>query len=98
MKDNFPTLKRNHKYYFQVQGQMGITGAKWCDFVTYTFKGMVIQRIYFDADFFASMLLKLEQFFFKHYAKYLEVQEVPAGACAVTTCTITSATASNINA
>ena len=49
MKDDFPVLKTNHKYYYQVQGQMGITGAKWCDFVTYTF--------------FTTMLLKLEQFF-----------------------------------
>ena len=51
LKDDFPMLKKCHKYYAQVQGQMGITGAKWCDFVTYTFKGMVIERIYFDANF-----------------------------------------------
>ena len=72
---------------------MGITGAKWCDFVTYTFKGMVIERIYFDSEFFASMLLKLEQFFFKHYAAYFKAQAVPAGACAVTTaCTVLTPT------
>ena len=75
-KDDFPSLKTTHKYYYQVQGQMGITGAKWCDFVTYTFKGMVIERIYFDPEFFASMLLKLEQFFFKHYAAYFKTQAV----------------------
>ena len=92
-KDDFPSLKTTHKYYYQVQGQMGITGAKWCDFVTYTFKGMVIERIYFDPEFFASMLLKLEQFFFKHYAAYFKAQAVPAGACAVTTaCTVLTAT------
>ena len=38
---------------------MGITMMKWCDFVTYTFQGMVIECISFDPDFFASMLLKL---------------------------------------
>ena len=26
-------LKRTHAYYAQVQGQMGCTGAQWCDFV-----------------------------------------------------------------
>lgn len=25
-------LKQNHKYYTQVQGLMGVTGARWCDF------------------------------------------------------------------
>ena len=37
---------------------------------------MVIERIYFDPEFFASMLLKLEQFFFKHYAAYFKTQAV----------------------
>ena len=58
MKDDFPVLKTNHEYYYQVQGRMGITGAKWCDFVTNTFHGMIIEHIYFDPDFFAIMLLK----------------------------------------
>jgi hypothetical protein len=31
-----PKLKKNHEYYDQVQGQMGLTGTKWCDFVVYT--------------------------------------------------------------
>ena len=29
-------LKRNHPYYSQIQGQLAITGRKWCDFVIYT--------------------------------------------------------------
>ena len=65
---------------------MGIRGAKWCDFVTYTFKGMVIERIYFDPEFFASVLLKLEQFFFKHYAAYFKATT----ACIVLTATTTA--------
>ena len=44
-------LKTNHEYYAQVQGQLAITGAAWCDFVVYTFKGMSIQRITFDQEF-----------------------------------------------
>lgn len=30
---NYPELKlqQNHKYYAQVQGQMGVGGMKWCD-------------------------------------------------------------------
>ena len=26
-------LKRSHNYYYQVQGQLAITGHPWCDFV-----------------------------------------------------------------
>ncbi|XP_049515048.1 uncharacterized protein LOC125941562 [Dermacentor silvarum] len=26
-------LKKDHAYYYQIQGMMGVTGLKWCDFV-----------------------------------------------------------------
>ena len=44
---NMCKLKKTHAYYAQVQGQMGCTGAQWCDFVVYTKKGMLIERISF---------------------------------------------------
>ena len=28
-------LERDHPYYAQVQGQLGVTGAKWCDYRVY---------------------------------------------------------------
>ena len=33
-------LKRDHAYFAQVQGQMGVTGASWYDFIVYTKKGI----------------------------------------------------------
>ena len=72
MRNDLPSLKSDHRYYYQVQGQLGVTGSKWCDFVTHTFVGMAIERIYFDEDFFSSMLLKLEVFFFRHYAPFVK--------------------------
>ena len=30
------TLKLNHPYYAQVQGQMAVGKCKWCNFVIYT--------------------------------------------------------------
>ena len=50
-----PKLKRSHKYYAQVQGLMGVTGARWCDFVVYTSKGMSIERIPFDVQFWNNL-------------------------------------------
>ena len=44
-------LKRNHKYYSQVQGQMAISKCKWSDFI-FTTKGLSVERIPFDSDFF----------------------------------------------
>ena len=56
-------LKRNHPYYAQVQGQMGVTQRKWCDFIVYTEKGLSIQRIYFDEVFWKDLLTKLKEFY-----------------------------------
>ena len=60
-------LKRNHKYYAQVQGLMGVTGAKWCDFVVYTSKGMSIERIPFDVQFWNGLSETLKSYYFKHF-------------------------------
>lgn len=53
------TLKQSHKYFFQVQGQLALTSRKWCDFVVWTLKGISIERIYFDSEFWLQMVKKL---------------------------------------
>ena len=62
-----PKLKRTHKYYAQVQGLMGVTGARWCDFVVYTSKGMSIKQIPFDVQFWNDLSTKLKLYYFKHF-------------------------------
>ena len=32
---NCRKLKRSHEYYYQVMGQMALTGMRWCDFSVY---------------------------------------------------------------
>ena len=66
-------LRKSHHHYSQVQGQMMVTGAKWCDFVVYTFKGLHIERIAFDDMFCHSMLKKLNAFYFGNYLKHAKV-------------------------
>lgn len=61
------SLDKCHDYYIQVQGQLLVTGAPWCDFVVYTTKDMFTERILPDTSFMTSMLLKLS-FFYKFYA------------------------------
>lgn len=65
--NGMPKLKRNHKYYAQVQGLMGVTGAKWCDFVVYTSKGMSIERIPFDVQFWNGLSETFKSHYFKHF-------------------------------
>ena len=59
------TLKRNHSYYFQVQGQMAITDSKWCDFCVWTLRGHSVERIPFDNASWMTMLSKLNNFYIK---------------------------------
>lgn len=66
-----PELKRSHHYYAQVQGQLGITGSSWCDFVVYTQKGLSIERIYFNKQYWDIMMPKLMDFYIQHVTPVL---------------------------
>ena len=49
-------LRENHPYYAQVQGLMAIGGRTWCDFVLFTTKGISVQRISFNIDYWGKTL------------------------------------------
>ncbi|XP_062593889.1 uncharacterized protein LOC134255395 [Saccostrea cucullata] len=44
-------VKKNHAYFTQIQGQLGITGRNWCDLYIYTKNGPLQCRIKFDQNF-----------------------------------------------
>ena len=67
LKNQGYTLKTNHMYFHQIQGQMGITGAKWCDFMVYCKEDMHLERIKFDKEFFQSMKDKVDTFYFTYF-------------------------------
>ena len=56
------TLKKNSDYYYQIQGQMAVTGRAYTDLVVFTTHGNFIKRINFDELFWQDMLIKLEWF------------------------------------
>lgn len=56
-------LKDKHSYYYQVQGQMALTGYEWCDFVVWTLRGISVQRIHFDKTLWEMMCTKLISFY-----------------------------------
>ena len=42
---------------------MEVCGVKWCDFVFYTLKGFVNERVNFDEEFFDNILQKCDRFY-----------------------------------
>ena len=79
MVDGKVTLKRSHNYYFQVQGQLGISGRKWVDFVVWTCNGMSVERIYANPDFFKDMVSLLNQFYIDSFLPELFSRRVERG-------------------
>lgn len=63
-------LKENHAYYAQVQGQMGVTGARWCDFIVYTKRGLYVQRIPFDVQFWEQLRGELTRYYVDTFVKF----------------------------
>ena len=52
---------------------MGCTGAQWFDFVVYTKKGMLIERISFDRGYWVELQEKLWQHYFTHFISMLQL-------------------------
>ena len=38
-------FKQTHEYWYQVQGQLLVSGAPFCDFMAYTRKDFIVERI-----------------------------------------------------
>ena len=66
--DGEPQLKIEHSngYYTQIQMAMGLAGLSFCDFIVYTFKGMIIARTSFNSNFFEDLIKRLN-WFYKNY-------------------------------
>lgn len=68
-ENNQYRLRTNHNYYYQIQGQMLITGAAWGDFVLYLTCSdeLFVERIVFDAEFCTKMYQDLTERYL-HYS------------------------------
>ncbi|KAK3082973.1 hypothetical protein FSP39_010413 [Pinctada imbricata] len=62
--DRLPKLKHTTSYYGQIQGQLAITGRKWCILYIYTCNGSYDEQITFDRDFYSEMLANLDFFYY----------------------------------
>ena len=68
LSDGKVTLKKQHKHYYQVQGQMALAKVTWCDFMIYTLKNFSIR---FDSEFWETIHLSLTDFTF--YLKHVNI-------------------------
>lgn len=81
------SLKRNHPYYAQIQGQLLCTGRKFCNLIIYTFKEIQVCFINRDDEFIDEMVRGLVSFyecdlkpeiinkyFYKNYASLIKLK------------------------
>ena len=64
-------LKRNHRYYAQIIGQMAITGHHNTYFVAFTSQDILIDCVKFDESYWQKILPNLIVFFKTYIQKYL---------------------------
>lgn len=57
------SLPTNHKYYFQIQGQLSITNRAWCDLYIWIPNDSQIIHVKQNKDFWSNIIPKLEQFY-----------------------------------
>ena len=56
-------LDKKHKYYYQIQTQLLVSNADYCDFVVWTLKDMLVLRIEPDVERFEEFKTKAKDFF-----------------------------------
>ena len=71
-KDGNLVVKQSHKYYYQMQGQMALTGISKSVLVLYTHKGIATVHVDFDEEFWASVRSKLLSFYTDSYFRVLK--------------------------
>ena len=58
-----PYLKKASPYYFQIQGQLAVTGRQYCDFFVFSFKGHLNIRVKLDEQLWIELLDNMDWFF-----------------------------------
>lgn len=78
-------LKKSHKYYSQVQLQMFVYNAKFCDFITWAPKFVIITYVQRDDEFINDMLNKCKNIYVSHILPELHTRRLEMSQYAVVT-------------
>ena len=66
-------LKKDHVYYYQLQGTMAALKLQWADFIVYTTKGLHVERIYFNSKLWEQVMVpELTNFYFMYILPLLK--------------------------
>jgi putative phage-type endonuclease len=69
------SLRKNHNYWYQIQGQLGICKKSVCYFIVFTHEDLFVEKIEFDSQFFHQEILsKLKNFYETSYRAYVASQ------------------------
>merc|ERR1712082_378864 len=60
-------ISKTHQCYSQIQGQLLLSGLEFCDFVLYTKKDVVFDRVHRDTEFINQMIVRLHEFHLSHF-------------------------------
>ena len=71
LTDDRVELSHKSSYYTQIQGQLAIVKAEYCDFFVYTSHGHHIERIHFDPSFWQNVSKNLTDFWLHYVAPEL---------------------------
>jgi hypothetical protein len=63
-------LCKTHEYYYQIIGQLGITGCEWCDLFVLSHSDYHKERISFDAHMWQRMRSAIDMYYFQHFMPY----------------------------
>ena len=78
--DNY-VMNKSHDYYCQVQGQLLVTGAPYCEFIVNTKEDFAVSKVFPDRDFQRNMFDKLCEFYKLHALPYFQnINNVPASS------------------
>jgi len=71
-RDGKLTLKSNHDYYYQIQGQLYTTNRQHCELVIYTLVDLKVVAVVRDDSFIDAMVANLVTFFIEHFKPALK--------------------------
>ena len=76
-KDGQIMLNTDHSYYYQLQGQLGLSVLPWTDFVAHSGIGDIFkQQVFPDKDLWSkTMVPKLNSFYFNHALDFFMLNE-----------------------
>ena len=68
-QDDTLCMKENHPYFYQIQGQMAVTGKNNCILVAFTNRGVFsVKKVNFNPEFWHQIERKMTKFYKENYA------------------------------